>query len=264
MHNKIEAASAYLYLWPGKFLYIGNSIQTKVHGHHALQIAVSTSKPFRMKLSDQWEDFHAVVIKPDHQHECILEDKQVFFFGLDPESSEAVAIQEGYLQGAGYRSIDAAIMDPFIRLMEEELKRDCSPENISAHMKFFIEQLSGKFSPPSDIDQRLRNVIAVINNALPEKITLKELAAEAFLSESRLIHLFKEQIGIPIRVYILWNRLIHAVFAVVNGATMTEAAYTAGFADSAHFSRIFARMLGTAPTGLLKNSQNVQAYICTP
>jgi AraC-like DNA-binding protein len=56
--------------------------------------------------------------------------------------------------------------------------------------------------------------------------------------------------------------LIHAVYSVVNGASMTEAAHRSGFADSAHFSRVFLRMLGVPPTGLLKNSQNFQAFLC--
>jgi len=36
----------------------------------------------------------------------------------------------------------------------------------------------------------------------------------------------------------------------MNGATATEAAHLAGFADGTHLTRTFRRMLGTTPTDL--------------
>ena len=41
-----------------------------------------------------------------------------------------------------------------------------------------------------------------------------------------------------------------AVERMADGASLTEAAHEAGFADSAHFSRTFRRMFGLAPSSL--------------
>lgn len=251
-----------MYMWRGMFLYRGSSIRTRVHGHHALQIAISESRPFRMKLGREWEEFSAVVISPDSPHECELEDKQVIFIGIEPESGIARAIRNNYLNGALYRRLDADMAGNFTGKIAGAVQANESPAKVNESVYAFLDVLTGGIPLPVTPDQRVDEVIKKIHRSLPSKVSIAGLAEEVFLSQSRLIHIFTEYTGIPLRKYILWNRLVHGVYAVINGATITEAAYDAGFADSAHFSRIFTRMLGTPPTGIFNNSRNIQAYIC--
>jgi AraC-like DNA-binding protein len=82
-----------------------------------------------------------------------------------------------------------------------------------------------------------------------------------FLSESRLLHLFKEQIGLPIRNYILWIRLKKVVELIANGESLTYAAHEAGFSDSAHLSKIFLKSIGINPSFLIKNSKFIQVFV---
>jgi len=63
-------------------------------------------------------------------------------------------------------------------------------------------------------------------------------------------HLFVEQTGLPFRTYLLWRRLMRGLEAFASGASLTDAALGAGFSDSAHFSRTFRRMFGTAAAAL--------------
>lgn len=81
-------------------------------------------------------------------------------------------------------------------------------------------------------------------------IPIRALADRVALSPSRLGELFRRDIGIPLRRYLLWLRLIEAVEALAGGLTLTEAAHRAGFADSAHFTRTFNRMFGMPPSAL--------------
>lgn len=71
-----------------------------------------------------------------------------------------------------------------------------------------------------------------------------DVAAGLALSESRFLHLFREQMGIAWRPYLLWRRLLCAVTALASGITATAAAHQAGFADSAHLSRTFRSVFG--------------------
>jgi AraC-like DNA-binding protein len=59
--------------------------------------------------------------------------------------------------------------------------------------------------------------------------------------------LFVKETGVSFRAYLLWQRLERSLAAYVAGETLTDAAHTGGFADSAHFSRTFGRMFGIAP-----------------
>ncbi len=75
-----------------------------------------------------------------------------------------------------------------------------------------------------------------------------DLAEQLGLSSSRLSHLFSDQVGIPVRSYARWLRLVAATEALANGCTITEAAHRVGFADGAHFSRTFRSMFGLTPS----------------
>lgn len=113
------------------------------------------------------------------------------------------------------------------------------------------------------MDDRIRVVQHRLSQSLQQPVSLTALADEACLSEGRLVHLFKEQVGIPIRKYLLWQRLLKAIGQISQGNNLTQAAHEAGFADSAHFSRNFTRMFGLTPSLITKNSQFIQARICS-
>jgi AraC-like DNA-binding protein len=88
--------------------------------------------------------------------------------------------------------------------------------------------------------------------SLDGRITLAALARAVHLSPSRMAHRFREATGVPVRRYVLWCRLRAAADAAMRGASLTDAAHFAGFADSAHLSRTFRAMLGIAPSLLFK------------
>jgi AraC-like DNA-binding protein len=52
------------------------------------------------------------------------------------------------------------------------------------------------------------------------------------------------EIGVPFQRFVLWRRLAAAFERLVAGATITEAAHAAGFADAAHFARTIRAMFG--------------------
>jgi AraC-like DNA-binding protein len=75
-----------------------------------------------------------------------------------------------------------------------------------------------------------------------------QAASAAGLSASRFQHLFTAEVGVPFRRYRLWQRLRAAIRAAAAGASLTDAAHAAGFADQAHFTRAFRRTFGAPPS----------------
>ena len=108
-------------------------------------------------------------------------------------------------------------------------------------------------------DLRVQRVIEHIRNAPEDDHGVDALAALAHLSPSRLSHVFKAHVGVPIRQFVLWTRVRTVVTLAVNGASLTEAAHAAGFSDAAHMSNSFRRMFGFAPSALF--AQNVQKVV---
>ncbi len=86
-------------------------------------------------------------------------------------------------------------------------------------------------------------------------LTLAAAAARMHLSPSRFRHRFAETMGVPFRRYVLWRRLRQAAHCIGAGASATEAAHAAGFADAAHFSRTLRGNFGVSPQPSLLRMQ---------
>ena len=78
-------------------------------------------------------------------------------------------------------------------------------------------------------------------------------------------YLFKAQVGISVKRYLLWRKLHHAITIWAAGPwdqDMTTLAHMAGFSDLAHFSRTAATMIGQTPSYLRpQNSEQLSSYV---
>ena len=112
-----------------------------------------------------------------------------------------------------------------------------------------------------DIDPRISDIIHRIQNTACENPSLSYLAERVNMSPSRLIQLFKQQTGLPIRRYRLWCRLYLTVLGIGQGKSLTVAAVEAGFNDSPHFNHTFRSMLGMTPSFILSQVNQLQIIL---
>jgi len=110
------------------------------------------------------------------------------------------------------------------------------------------------------VDPRVEQTIANIKNQVDDNISVEDLAAKVGLSVPRLMQLFKQKTGVPIRRYRSWHRLYTAGLKLGEGLNMTDAALMAGFTDSAHFSNTFKDMLGMSPTQILCQPNGIRIF----
>lgn len=109
--------------------------------------------------------------------------------------------------------------------------------------------------PQRRVDARLLRALELME---AEGLPVPELAARVGLSASRLTHLMTDTLGTPPRTWRTWFRLSNAIgHAVLTGASLTEAAHLAGFADSAHLTRTCKRMMGVRPARMLPQTVHV-------
>ncbi|MHB1685910.1 MAG: helix-turn-helix domain-containing protein [Ignavibacteriaceae bacterium] len=254
----------YIYLWDSQFLFIGNAIKTKIHAHHVLQIGISVDHPFKMRVKNEsWQSYKGIIVGSDQNHECIATDSKVIFISIDPESVNGKKLIKHYLKNSPYNSIQDQIVNQFVKDLENQFSISDDCKDILRIVNDLINRLTLSSELVTETDKRIESAIQILKNSIHKKITVKQLAQEVYMSESRLIHLFKKQIGIPIRKYILWLKLKTTTEKIIHKETLTQAAYSGGFSDSAHFSRTFTRMFGISPSAILKNSQIVQARSCS-
>lgn len=255
----------FLFLWEGMYLFIGFGLETHSHNHHALQLAFTTDKPFLMKMKDgEWGNYTSLMLASDCPHQCNASQSRIIFISVDPSSFIAKRLKEVFLKFSLFNILSGETTNNFINDLLLLLINPNDYNSIRKLIFQFFAQLSGAESASSHsvIDSRIEQAVQIIKNSHNRKITLEYIAQNVFISESRLVHLFKEQIGIPIRRYILWYRLNLAVKKIIDKKNLTEAAYSAGFSDAAHFSRTFSKVFGISPSTILKNSQNIQSFVC--
>ncbi|KAB2916536.1 MAG: helix-turn-helix transcriptional regulator [Bacteroidetes bacterium] len=128
-----------------------------------------------------------------------------------------------------------------------------------------ILQQTMKGSFATEYDRRIRTVIDFLNtNTYEHSITIKKLQSVTNLSESRLSHLFKTNVGISLKKYLVWVKLKSAIKEHLNNKEdLFYALINSGFYDQPHFSKSFKSMLGIKPSKAY-NSRTVQVLPVNP
>lgn len=101
-------------------------------------------------------------------------------------------------------------------------------------------------------DLRIAAVLSRINEDPAAPLTVDELAAEAYLSRSHFMRLFRVQTGMSVHAYIRQRRLIRAARLIREGMSAARAAEECGFGDYSAFHRAFVDVFGTGPGTLKK------------
>lgn len=245
-------ASTRIVLWEGGSLWRVDATPaasrttqaTDSHAHHALQIVVGLGGRFRLSTGDAVVADQPVAVEADRQHWFEAEGAFALLF-IEPESRIGRAVTQRLAFEGGLALIDPALVEAFVGAARGVDDLDAL---VSAGKDLSLV-LAGDVRA-GVLDYRVRRVVAWAQSNMGRPIGLAEAAPVAELSAGRLRHLFVEQTGLPFKTYLLWLRLGRALAAAVSGASLTQAAHEAGFADSPHFSRTFRRMFGVAPASL--------------
>jgi AraC family transcriptional regulator, arabinose operon regulatory protein len=98
------------------------------------------------------------------------------------------------------------------------------------------------------MDPRIAAVIERMRDELHAPLGIAELASAVNLSPSRLIHLFRAEIGVPPARYLRDLRLRRARASLQRTfLSVKEIMVQVGFSDPSHFSRAFKLRYGVSP-----------------
>lgn len=129
---------------------------------------------------------------------------------------------------------------------------DLVAEGISLEMLAFSarKQLSTEKHPPA----WLVRVVEKLNEEFTGNFSTEELAAEANVHPVYLASVFRQFYHETMGEYVQKLRIAHASKLLLNKEIpLIEIAYSAGFSDQSHFTRIFKRFVGITP-GAFRNS----------
>lgn len=174
--------------------------------------------------------------------------KQALFW-IAPESALAHSVASELLYQNGF----GVLPDSLLRQLPlDGLLRALTEGWPGARIEPVFDEIMRSLSPSplassDQLHPAIRNAVEIIQSLDEKAISADELAARVGLSTSRLLHLFSESMGTPLRPYLQWLRLIDALVRVMNGTSVARAAVEAGFADASHLNRTTQRFLGMRP-----------------
>lgn len=241
-----------LLIYSDMVVFGGTNIRTKPHAHHALEIVLAND--LSMTVIHQAKQYTArgIILKADVIHQTYGEGAAIFLY-FDPESPFARQFNM-LLRGEGIMVLEDEVSLKLIDFLGKGIRENVLESVIKEYLleTFFAHHPLYSFNPI--VDERIAKLIAFIQINLAGTLTMEKLTEEVCLSESRLFHLFKTEIGIPIRKYILWCRIRQALQLVIDGNSLTQAAQVSGFADVAHLNRTFVSFFGISPSHVLKST----------
>lgn len=218
-------------------LYVGPLVATSLHAHHAAQILVA---PSGVSVTDaegsNVSSFAVIAPRTLHGHGA-CEHAAVLF--LDGDSTASRRLERS-----------APLSHKRWSRTELEFRFPPNPDRDTAR------QLVAEIARALELDLRpaprhpaVQRMCQLLDET--QHPNLAALSLRAGLSARQMRHAFLRDVGLSLRAYLRWLRLRRSVEVIEAGGNLTTAAAEAGFADSAHLTRVFRAHFGISPTQAL-------------
>ncbi|MEV0643670.1 AraC family transcriptional regulator [Phytomonospora sp. NPDC050363] len=227
---------------PGRLYFHGEIGPAALHAHRVVQVLAAFPEPVTLRGADgTGHEFSTAIIPSGALHAITGPPARGLLALIEPSSAVGRALtadRSGDPSTWRAATVSATVDD---RLPLAETVDD------------IIGRLTGTTLPePADRHPALTAAMEIITAALPARLRIGEVARGVHLSESRLAHLFAEQLGLPFRAHVRWERIRLALSLLASGESLSQVAHAAGFTDSAHLGNSFRAMFGSPPSDLVR------------
>jgi len=124
------------------------------------------------------------------------------------------------------------------------LEKQCSAVSFFTLMQ---QTLGTSTVRPEQAIQRIERVAQFIHDNFKHPISLDDMCSAANLSGSYLIRAFEQRYHMTPHAYLINLRIQHARTRLKAGSLIVDVAQELGFADQAHFQRVFKKHLAATP-----------------
>lgn len=216
-------------------LYVGPLVATRRHAHHAAQVVIADEALVVEDGAGGRVVARAVIVPPRmvHGHGACGRAAMLYLDG-DSAAGRALAREGEAKCGSWVREG-----------LDIDVARLATPAGVRAAIAAIVEAIEPA-RPPGARHPATRRMCGYLDAT--DAIDLARLSRDAGLSPRQMRYAFARDIGLSMRAYVRWRRLRRAIVEVESGASLSAAATAAGFADSAHLTRVFRAQFGMTPT----------------
>lgn len=227
----------HLYLWADHLQVVGRLQPNKTHRHISASLLVGLDGAFQLECDGQWRTTRAALVAPDVPQALDPGDTRIWGAHLDPDSGHWLQLRSLL---AGTTSVDLPVTD-WEGIAEDQ--PGCSV------MEQRLAELVARYgAEPSSLDPRIQQCCQYLRETLPDKLDLSELASAVNLSSSRLTHLFRAELGVAPRRFLLHLKMKRALTHWEPGKSVSQLAAEAGFYDQPHLLRTAREMFDALPS----------------
>ena len=234
-----------------KISIITDQIESVPHKHWTMQLFLSIEKNLEIGVEDNKISCRCIVINRDILHSFSTNGNMYFTMIIEPASSLATQLVER-MGGTKYCMFD----NQDIEYIQNLLFCLIDSDGLREYREFMIQlyKFLGVKEQAKIYDDRVKDLLYEIERCNCDIHSIASFADKVALSPSRLSHLFKEQMGMPLKSYIQFHQMQTAFLALLNGKNITEAAMLSGFDSPSHFATVTKKMMGMPASISVKNS----------
>lgn len=201
-----------------------------------------------------------VLMNPGDVHACNPIDDQPWSYLMlyvdtpwltDLQHQLGFAAELDYRPFACTHTADRTLFDGLNQLYELLLDAQASTLQKHSGAVAFFTEVQIRLNPAQvmldEPNSKLERAAEYIREHCTQALKLEDICTAAELSASYLIRAFKQQYGMTPHAYLVNRRIQFARQQLRQGRLIADVALDAGFADQAHFQRVFKQHLAATP-----------------
>ena len=238
---------------PERVFYAGLLGRPRQRCSGAFHVYVAIKGGLRLAAEGAVEGYSELAVVPPNLRHTIASDyRSVICVLIEPETVCAGALD---LLAKRLAGAERQFFVGRIRAACEQLPCDGDIFSSAFDIMCFGDAL-----PRRILDARVVQAIAQIGRFSGDPVTAASCAAEAGLSSSRFLHLFKQETGISFRSFRAWKRARHLLHFANQDLNLAHLAQHIGYPDSTHFSHSIRRFYGLKPRAIFSGSRDLAIY----
>lgn len=254
-HGSSRDSGHLMLISPERVFYAG--LLGRPRGRTTGSFMIYVSIEGRLKLTREGrcsEGLTIAAVQPDVPHTVESEFRSVINVTIEPETITPAAL-ERLVQRIDH---DGPALAERIRAAYHRWRLEKRRDGFTTEE--FDNVVLGEVLPRRQLDPRIVDAIARLTVFSGPAVTAADCAEAIHLSQSRFLHLFKQETGISFRAYRAHKRARYLLHFVNDDINLAHLAQDIGYPDSTHFCHSIRRFYGLKPRAIFSGSRDLRIY----
>jgi AraC-like DNA-binding protein len=252
----------FMWLTPDRVLYAGLIGVPGIRTMGAINVYVAHEGRIRIRIrGGEWQGAELAVVPPYVPHQVVADARSINVLQVEAETVEPARLPL-FLQACG--AVDSPGFVDRVRAVQRHIGAPGRLPGPMAPALDFDALLFGQALARRRMDARVQQVVDEMKRDPCAPLAAQDCAASVYLSFSRFLHLFKQEIGVPFRSFRTWKRARSLLQHVNREANLAQLALASGYPDSTHFSHSIRQVYGLKPRDIFAGSRRLAIYAQLP